>query len=76
MTMMVLDIKYSTGEIERYRNTLPMRETWDMYNKEYLHMADSYSLRAAKEIFGENWLNCYAIKKFSTPKMSKLTLKT
>ena len=35
LTMIGMDIKYSTGEMEWYNNTLPMREPWDMSNKDY-----------------------------------------
>ena len=40
--MIELDIKYSTGEMEKYRNTLPMKEPWDVSNLEFLHTVDTY----------------------------------
>ena len=43
--MIGLDIKYSTREMEWYGNALPMRETWDINNKEFLHMVDTYHLQ-------------------------------
>ena len=33
LNMIGLDIKYSTGEMEWYGNTLPMQEPWDIENK-------------------------------------------
>ena len=51
-----------------YGNTLPMREPWDIQNKEYLHMADSYFLQGEEETFGEDWLDCYANEKILNAK--------
>ena len=53
LTRIGLDIKYSTGEMEWYDNTLPMRELWKIDNKEFLTMADSHAVQIEdKETFG------------------------
>ena len=51
LTMIGMDIKYSTGEMEWYNNTLPMREPWDMQNKDYVQMCDTYHLQEKDEFF-------------------------
>ena len=38
-----LNILYRQGIMDWYGNTLPMREPWDLSNKEFVHMADSHS---------------------------------
>ena len=75
LNMIGLDIKYSTGEMEWYGNTLPMREPWDMDNKEFLHMVDTYHLQEEEETFGEDWLDCYAIEKILDAKYEQVNIK-
>ena len=75
LNMIGLDIKYSTGEMEWYGNTLPMREPWDMNNKEFLHMVDTYHLQEEDETFGEDWLDCYAIEKILDAKYEQVDTK-
>ena len=76
LTKIGMDIKYSTGEMEWYGNTLPMREPWKLDSKEYLNMADLFLIQSKEEIFGKNWLESYAIEKFLTLSTTKWKLKS
>ena len=42
LTNIGMDIKYSTGEMEWYGNTLPMREPWILDNNGFNNMADFF----------------------------------
>ena len=59
-----MDISYSTGVMEWYGNSIKMREPWGLNDQEYLHMVDSYFLQEEDDMFGEDWLDSYAIEKF------------
>ena len=74
--MIGLDIKYSTGEMECHSDTLPIRESRDRYNKEYLHMADSYFCKQKKKLLAKNDSIVMQSRKFWTSNMNKLILKT
>ena len=76
LTKIGMDIKYSTGEMEWYGNTLPMREPWKLDSQEYLNMADSFLIQSEEEIFGENWLESYAVEKFLTLNTTRWRLKS
>ena len=62
--MIGMDIKYSTGEMEWYNNTLPMREPWDMSNKDYVQMCDTHHVQKEDNLFGKEWLDCYSVNNF------------
>lgn len=44
LNMIGMDIRYSIGEMEWYNNTFPMREPWDISNKDYVQMCDTYHI--------------------------------
>ena len=68
-----LNIMYRQGVMEWYGNTLPMREPWDLSNKEFVHMADSFHLQEEEEdLFGDDWLDSYAVEKILDAKYEKL----
>ena len=48
-----MDIKYSSGEMELYNNTLPMCEPWAMINKDHVQMCDTYRVQEEDNFFGE-----------------------
>ena len=62
LTKISADIKYSTGKMEWYKNTLPMREPWKLDSQEYLNMADLFLIQSKEELFSENWLKSYAVE--------------
>ena len=72
--MIDTDIKYSTGEIEWYNNTLSMCEPWDMQNKDYIQMCDTYHLQEEDGFFGKERLDCYNIDKILDAKYEKLDM--
>ena len=75
LTKIGLDIKYSTGEMEWYDNTLPMREPWKIDNREFLAMADSYAVQTEdEETFGPDWLDNYAAEAILDAKYEKLDI--
>ena len=70
-----LIIDYRHGNMDWYGNTLPMREPWDLSNKEFVHMADSFLLQEEEEdLFGDDWLDSYAIENILDTKYDKLDI--
>ena len=69
-----MDIKYSTGEMEWYNNTLLMREPWDIQNKDYVQMCNTYHIQEDDEFFGEDWLDCYNIDNILDAKYDTLKI--
>ena len=70
-----LIIDYRRGIMDRSGNTLPMREPWDLSNKEFVHMADSFHLQEEEEdLFGDDWLDSYAVEKILDAKYDKLDI--
>jgi hypothetical protein len=58
-----IDIKYSSGIINRFDDKLPMRNSCHLGDRECLAMAEDLKVqREAKQLFGMNWYNptCYA----------------
>ena len=58
---MVLD--YRTGKMNWYGNSIKMREPWGLTNQEFLHMVDSFFIQEEEDMFGEDWLDSYAVEK-------------
>ena len=75
LTKIGMDIKYSTGEMEWYGNTLPMREPWKLDEKEYFNMADLFLIQSEEELFGEDWFESYAVEKILDAKYDKMDIK-
>ena len=73
LSMIGIVLDYRHGHMEWYGNTLPMREPWDLSNKEFVHMADAYLLQEEEEdLFGDDWFDSYAIEKILDAKYDKL----
>ena len=51
-----------------------MREPWDIKNKDYVKMCNSYHIPEDDEFFGEDWLDCYNIDKILDAKYDKLDI--
>ena len=75
LTMVGIDIKYSTGKMEWCNNTLSMREPWDINIKEYIQTCDDYLIQHDDKIFGKDWLDSYAIEKILDSKYDKLDIR-
>ena len=69
-----MDIKYSTGKMEWYGNTLPMQEPWKLNDKEFNNMADSFLIQSEEELFGDDWLESYAVEKSLDAKYDKMDI--
>ena len=74
ITMIGMNIEYSSREIEWYNNTLPMRKPWDIKNKDYVQMCTSCHTQENDEFFGENWLDYYNIDRILDAKYDKLDI--
>ena len=75
LNMIGMDIRYSTSKMEWYNNTLSMREPWDIINKDYVQMCDTYHMQDEEEYFGEDWLDSYAIDKILDAQYDKPDIK-
>ena len=74
LTKIGMDIKYSTGEMKWYGNTLSMRESWKLNDKEFNNMADSLLIQSEEELFGDDWLESYAVEKILDAKYDKMDI--
>ena len=73
LTKIGMDIKYSTGEMEWYGNTLPMREPWKLNDKEFNSMAGSFLIqsREKKNFSRMTGSKVMQLRKFLTQNMTK-----
>ena len=46
--------------MEWYDSTLPMRPSYGLTSEDFDAMEDQYFIQLEDEIFGEDWLDCYA----------------
>ena len=72
LTKIGMDISYRKGVMEWYGNSIKMREPWGLNNQEFLHMVDSFFLQEEDDMFGEDWLDSYAVEKILDAKYEKL----
>ena len=69
-----MDIKYSTGEMEWYGNTLPMQEPWKLDDNEFNNMADLFLIQSEEDLFEDDWLESYAVEKNLDAKYDKMDI--
>ena len=74
LTKIGMVIDYRRGEVEWYGNNIKMREPWGLTNQEFLHMCDSFFIQEEEAMFGDDWLDCYAVEKILDAKYDKLDI--
>jgi hypothetical protein len=57
-----IDVKYSTGTIEWFDNTLPLHDTRYLQSKDFLAMTETIEIQLEDDFFGMDWHDptCYA----------------
>ena len=67
-----IDLKYSTGMVEWYGTTLPMRLPPDPNDTEdYVHVIDDYLIQMEDEYFGDDWMDQYLAQPILDAKYDK-----
>ena len=51
---------YSSGEMSWFDNVIPMRPSYGLTSTDFDAMEDQYFIQTEDEIFGEDWLDCFA----------------
>ena len=74
LTKSGIDIKSSTWTIYWFENVRPMREPWQLDNKEYLAMADAINIQHKEELVNEDWIESYGTSTILDAKYEKVNV--
>ena len=50
---------YESGNMEWFENVIPMRDPYEISDKEYLVMTDAIEIQNEENCFGSDWIDCY-----------------
>ena len=56
-----IKLNYDSGLMEWYNVALPLRPHPGIHSKEFDAMEDMYNIQLEDELFGKDWLKCYAM---------------
>ena len=51
-----------------------MQGLWKLDDNEFNNMADSFLIQSEEELFGDDWLESYAVKKILDAKYNKMDI--
>ena len=58
LTKAGINIMYETGNMEWFENIIPMRNPYEISDKDYLAMADAIEIQSKESNFGSDWIDC------------------
>ena len=56
-----IELNYSEGKMEWFDCSIPLHPPGGLYAKDFDAMKDMFFIQTEDELFGEDWLNFYAI---------------
>jgi hypothetical protein len=60
LTKVGIKLNYEENQMEWFDTVLPLRPTGGLNAEEFDSMADSFHIQTEDELFGEDWLKCFA----------------
>ena len=72
LTKAGINIMYETGTMEWFENVVPMRNTYEISDKDYLSLTDAIEIQHEENYFGSDWMDCYLASPLLDAKYEKI----